>query len=400
MPEIIITEPGGDPESHQFKPQQDKISLGRGSANDIVTRSSRTSGEHCMIERVEGGYIMRDKGSTNGIKLEKTRMEAVDLHHGTVVSIGDVLLEFRLSKEERKKLGKQEFTSGQQKKQPAHKAREQAPDEGGAAESSGGNGADKVSHELSGALLQKLRDIDWSSIWSSMGELVGKLLSNKKEKSQTKQGVSWLLLLAISLIIFYTLYKLTDPPENQTAALPQETGGQTQQVEDETPPPLDPDSIELSEVVWDADENDNMRVMFWMTNNHPHPVSNLPVRFRFYDVLGDELGGAKTVIFPDLVGAGERKKYSDYPLGSCHPDTIKVTAEVIPAAEVETQQEIEAADAVVDQAAAGQNPAEADPADAEEPKEDEAQQGDPFSPRGAGQKSETSPEMTEPENPQ
>jgi len=100
MPKVIITEPGGIPQPYRFASDCDCVSIGRGSDNDIVISSPSASTTHCTLERVEGGYILRDRNSTNGIMLDGTPMEVIHLEHGMEALIGDVSLAFELSGEE------------------------------------------------------------------------------------------------------------------------------------------------------------------------------------------------------------------------------------------------------------------------------------------------------------
>jgi hypothetical protein len=50
--------------------------------------------------RVDGGYELRDLGSTNGIKLDDERREVIRLKNGMSVKIGDVDFDFVLTDEE------------------------------------------------------------------------------------------------------------------------------------------------------------------------------------------------------------------------------------------------------------------------------------------------------------
>ena len=100
MPKVIISEPGATPQPYRFTSDHDCVSIGRGSDNDIVISSPSASTSHCTLERVEGGYILRDQNSTNGIKLHGSPMEIIHLEHGMEALIGDVSLAFQLSSEE------------------------------------------------------------------------------------------------------------------------------------------------------------------------------------------------------------------------------------------------------------------------------------------------------------
>ncbi len=129
MPRVTISEPGNTPQPYQFQLERRTISIGRGSDNDITVECGSTSTKHCVIERVDGGYIMRDMDSTNGIRLDDTPMEIIDLVNGMEVLIGDVACEFRLSDDEIETLAGEEFTTYQKKKLPPvrQEAYEQAP---------------------------------------------------------------------------------------------------------------------------------------------------------------------------------------------------------------------------------------------------------------------------------
>jgi predicted component of type VI protein secretion system len=55
-----------------------------------------------------GGYILKDTGSTNGIKLDTERMEIIDLANGQEIQVGDAGMEFELTKDEKEELAKEE----------------------------------------------------------------------------------------------------------------------------------------------------------------------------------------------------------------------------------------------------------------------------------------------------
>ena len=59
------------------------------------------------MRRIEGGYELRDVGSTNGIKLDGVRYEVIPLRSGVTVHIGDVAFDFSLSDEENEALARE-----------------------------------------------------------------------------------------------------------------------------------------------------------------------------------------------------------------------------------------------------------------------------------------------------
>ncbi len=131
MPRVIISEPGKTPQPYRFKLDRKIVHIGRGSDNDIVLACRSCSTSHCVMERVDGGYILRDKGSTNGIRQDDTLMDIIDLYDGMEVMIGDVPMEFNLSDEEIAILSEEEFSTHQKQKLPPvkKKARDHHDDE-------------------------------------------------------------------------------------------------------------------------------------------------------------------------------------------------------------------------------------------------------------------------------
>jgi len=118
MPRVTISEPGQTPQPYRFKLEREAIHIGRGSDNGIIIECGSCSTQHCVMERVDGGYILRDTGSTNGIKQDDTLMSIIDLFDGMEVLVGDIPLKFRLSDEEIETLSDEAYTTHQKKKLP------------------------------------------------------------------------------------------------------------------------------------------------------------------------------------------------------------------------------------------------------------------------------------------
>jgi len=118
MPRVTISEPGKTPQPYRFKLERATIDIGRGSDNDIIIECGSCSTHHCVMQRVEGGYILKDAGSTNGIKQDESLMEIIDLYDGMEVLVGDVPLTFNLSDEELQSLNEEEFEAHQRRKLP------------------------------------------------------------------------------------------------------------------------------------------------------------------------------------------------------------------------------------------------------------------------------------------
>jgi len=118
MPRVTISEPGKTPQPYRFKLERATIDIGRGSDNDIVIHCGSCSTHHCVMQRVEGGYILKDAGSTNGIKQDESMMEVIDLYDGMEVLVGDIPLTFNLTDEEIQSLNQEEFETHERKKLP------------------------------------------------------------------------------------------------------------------------------------------------------------------------------------------------------------------------------------------------------------------------------------------
>ncbi len=107
MPRLTITVPGQNAQPYRFQLDRQSVTLGRASDNDIAIDCGSISLKHAEMCRVVGGYILRDTGSTNGIKLNDERSEEIPLHNGISVTLGNVAFEFQLSDEERDALAQE-----------------------------------------------------------------------------------------------------------------------------------------------------------------------------------------------------------------------------------------------------------------------------------------------------
>lgn len=100
MPRVTITVPDKTAQPYRFQLDRQVVTMGRGSENDIAIDSGSVSVNHAEMRRIDGGYELRDTGSTNGIKLDGVRHEVIPLTSGITVKLGDVAFDFLLSDEE------------------------------------------------------------------------------------------------------------------------------------------------------------------------------------------------------------------------------------------------------------------------------------------------------------
>lgn len=100
MPRITITLPDQNPQPYRFSLDRQVVHFGRGDDNDIHLDSGSVSSEHAVMERTIGGYVLKDLGSTNGIKLNGERVDQINLRNGQEIHLGDVEFGFELSEDE------------------------------------------------------------------------------------------------------------------------------------------------------------------------------------------------------------------------------------------------------------------------------------------------------------
>jgi predicted component of type VI protein secretion system len=100
MPRVVITVPGKNSQPYRFSLDRKIVRIGRAADSDIIVDCPSVSSHHCEMRRVEGGYILQDLDSTNGIKAAGTPMEILDLDNDTEVLIGDADLDFELTDDE------------------------------------------------------------------------------------------------------------------------------------------------------------------------------------------------------------------------------------------------------------------------------------------------------------
>ena len=100
MPRITITVPDQTAQPYRFSLERQIVHFGRGDDNDVHIESGSVSSEHCVMERQIGRYVLKDLNSTNGIKLDGERTDAITLRNGQNIHIGDVEFTFELNDEE------------------------------------------------------------------------------------------------------------------------------------------------------------------------------------------------------------------------------------------------------------------------------------------------------------
>ena len=74
---------------------KDKTSMGRHPANLLRLLDGEVSKDHCVIERMGGGWLLRDLGSSNGTFVNGRKIREVQLKDGDEITVGTSKVIFR-----------------------------------------------------------------------------------------------------------------------------------------------------------------------------------------------------------------------------------------------------------------------------------------------------------------
>jgi len=86
----------GNGRGQRFRFAGDRVSIGRGTENDVVLNDSGVSRAHARIERRGAFWVLLDRGSANGTQLNGTPLAALaQLREADRIRLGTVTFEFR-----------------------------------------------------------------------------------------------------------------------------------------------------------------------------------------------------------------------------------------------------------------------------------------------------------------
>lgn len=77
-----------------FEIEEDAVTIGRGSENLFCVADPSVSTHHCVIEREDERYTLRDVGSTNGTRLNGNVVKVARLKPKDIFQVGSVDLMF------------------------------------------------------------------------------------------------------------------------------------------------------------------------------------------------------------------------------------------------------------------------------------------------------------------
>ncbi len=94
MPKLIVIDKTGNQTHFPF--EKDRITIGKGPANDVVLNEAEVSREHCVIAREGAGYGVTDLNSANGVYVNGSRIRgSANLRDGARIGVGRYLIMFR-----------------------------------------------------------------------------------------------------------------------------------------------------------------------------------------------------------------------------------------------------------------------------------------------------------------
>ena len=68
-------------------PLKTPFTIGRGKESDLVLTAAFSSRNHCILERVENQWILKDLNSTNGVYVNDKKVNQHYLRHGDIIDI-------------------------------------------------------------------------------------------------------------------------------------------------------------------------------------------------------------------------------------------------------------------------------------------------------------------------
>lgn len=85
----------GDGKGHMITVGSRGVTIGAGSRNNLVLDDPFVSRQHARVDMEGGRYLVKDMGSTNGIRVDSQDVAQAELVNGTRLQVGGVLMLFR-----------------------------------------------------------------------------------------------------------------------------------------------------------------------------------------------------------------------------------------------------------------------------------------------------------------
>lgn len=94
VPKVKLLIVSGPMQGREFIIDREVFSIGSEAHNHLVVEDSTVSRRHCEIRLLEGGYRLRDLGSTNGTRVQGIRVTEAFLEPGTEFQLGRTRMVF------------------------------------------------------------------------------------------------------------------------------------------------------------------------------------------------------------------------------------------------------------------------------------------------------------------
>ena len=95
LPRLALVVLSGPARGEEHVMEGDTVRIGKAPENDLVLVDQTVSRMHCEIVREARGYLLRDRGSTNGTLLDGSEIREAFLKPGAILTVGKVELKVR-----------------------------------------------------------------------------------------------------------------------------------------------------------------------------------------------------------------------------------------------------------------------------------------------------------------
>jgi pSer/pThr/pTyr-binding forkhead associated (FHA) protein len=97
---VSIVVASGPLSGSEVELESERVTVGRGDGADVVIEHDSVSHEHAAFELFDGGFRVRDLGSTNGVRVNGAKVGVADLKHGDRIELGSLALRYVVEKRE------------------------------------------------------------------------------------------------------------------------------------------------------------------------------------------------------------------------------------------------------------------------------------------------------------
>jgi hypothetical protein len=96
--QAVLIALGGEAQGSEFALEEESVTIGRGPGVGIAIDDSSMSRQHAVVDFVKDGFRVSDLGSTNGIFVNGSQVQSVELKHGDRLELGEFGLQLVIEK--------------------------------------------------------------------------------------------------------------------------------------------------------------------------------------------------------------------------------------------------------------------------------------------------------------